>query len=124
MINVISIASTTDYVSLSAVITFTPMDREQCIIVNLIDDEVIESQEIFFLSISSDNPDVTFTNEAVSILINDSSSMLMCILWMIVHMYKTKYICATRLDLNLYQINNIILPGCFMYLIDNNYSCY
>ena len=62
--------------SISEEITFTPMDREQCVNIIVINDEVIESQEIFLLSISSSDNTVTFTDEIVPAFINDSSSKL------------------------------------------------
>ena len=69
-----------DYIPMTTVVTFDPqpdgLSIPQCVNIQVVNDEVLEIAEMFFVDLESSNPDVAVdisTNRAMVVIMNDDS---------------------------------------------------
>ena len=65
----------TDYTTTSEIVMFRSTMMRQCITVPILDDSISEDPEIFTVTISSDDPDVSSTVPTTNVVITDDDSV-------------------------------------------------
>lgn len=64
-----------DYTTTSEVVMFSSTVMRQCVTVPILDDSVSENPELFTVTLSSDDPDVSSTVPTTNVLITDDDSV-------------------------------------------------
>ena len=61
-----------DYILLSSELMFAVGETIQCADINIVDDSTVESDELFFVEISSDDATITFGSTISAVFITDN----------------------------------------------------